>query len=85
MFGDHLMEKKRYEEAGLVFMKAESWPSALQAFEKCLNWRQALCVAAILDYSAENRYDLSLRLASMFPFENHVHLYFIFSSDKAVK
>ncbi|XP_061166857.1 putative elongator complex protein 1 [Saccostrea echinata] len=64
LYGEHLIEKKKPEEAGLVYVKAEEWELALHAFKSCSNWRQAFCMAAKLKYNKENEVDLARKLAN---------------------
>lgn len=59
-----MIEKKKPEEGGLVYVKAEEWQLALDAFKSCSNWRQAFCMAAKLKYNRENEVDLGQKLAS---------------------
>nr|XP_022331417.1 putative elongator complex protein 1 [Crassostrea virginica]XP_022331418.1 putative elongator complex protein 1 [Crassostrea virginica] len=64
LYGKHLISKKKLEEAGLVYVKAEEWELALDAFKSCSNWRQAFCMAATLKYNRENQVDLAQKLAN---------------------
>ncbi|XP_078667379.1 elongator complex protein 1-like isoform X2 [Branchiostoma floridae x Branchiostoma belcheri] len=62
-YGEYLLKKGHVEEAGLVLSRCEEWEKALQAFEQCCNWRQALCVASRLQYSTQQTAQLALRMA----------------------
>lgn len=64
LYGKYLIEKKKPEEAGLVYVKAEEWQLALDSFKSCSNWRQAFCMAAKLKYNRENEVDLGQKLAN---------------------
>jgi hypothetical protein len=61
-----LIGRKKPEEAGLVYVKAEDWELALNAFVSCCNWRQAFCMTAKLKFNKENEVDLARKLASKF-------------------
>ena len=63
-YGDFLMEKKYYEEAGLAFAKAEELELAQEAFLKSLNWRQALCMACRLNQPKETVTKMARTMAS---------------------
>ncbi|KAI8490926.1 hypothetical protein Bbelb_313450, partial [Branchiostoma belcheri] len=63
VYGEYLLKKGHVEEAGLVLSRCEEWEKALQAFEQCCNWRQALCVASRLQYSTQQTAQLALRMA----------------------
>lgn len=69
LYGKYLISKKKPEEAGLVYVKAEEWELALDAFKSCSNWRQAFCMAATLKYNRENQVDLAQKLASKIQIE----------------
>lgn len=61
-----MIGKKRHEEAGLVYVKAEEWELALNAFMLSCNWRQVFCMTAKLKFNKENEVDLARKLASKF-------------------
>ncbi|CAB4001430.1 Elongator complex 1 [Paramuricea clavata] len=44
-YGEYLIEKRRYEESGLVLFRCGHYERALEAFQECGNWRQVFCVA----------------------------------------
>lgn len=52
-----------------MYVKAEEWELALDAFKSCSNWRQAFCMAATLKYNRENQVDLAQKLASKIQIE----------------
>ncbi|KAI8484997.1 hypothetical protein Bbelb_372430 [Branchiostoma belcheri] len=62
-YGEYLLKKGHVEEAGLVLSRCEEWEKALQAFEQCCNWRQALFVASRLQYSTQQTAQLALKMA----------------------
>ncbi|XP_056022733.1 putative elongator complex protein 1 [Ostrea edulis] len=64
LYGEHLIGKKRHEEAGLVYVKAEEWELALNAFMLSCNWRQVFCMTAKLKFNKENEVDLARKLAN---------------------
>ena len=45
-YGEYLMGKREYEQAGIVFEVAHEFDQALVAYARALNWRQAFCVTA---------------------------------------
>lgn len=62
LYGDHLSEKGRDEEAGIMYVKAEHWENALQSFTACKNWRQVFCMTAKLQYSREKELGVAKKL-----------------------
>ena len=64
-YGEFLMDKKYYEEAGIAFTKAEELQLAQDAFQKCLNWRQVLCLACRLNQTKETVAKFTRSMASM--------------------
>lgn len=65
VYGEHLMKKQRYQEAGLIFSRAGHLEQALLAFESCLDWKQAMITATRLDVSSQKMQQLARQLASM--------------------
>lgn len=62
-YGEYLTKGKHYEEAGLAYMKAEEYELALEAFQTCLNWRQAVCVACKLQLPKDRMYSIARSMA----------------------
>ncbi|XP_050400730.1 putative elongator complex protein 1 [Patella vulgata] len=62
-YGNYLLEKNRHDEAGVMFVKAEEWKSALDAFTVCKNWRQMFCMTARLGYTADKEAELGRKIA----------------------
>ncbi|XP_072114226.1 elongator complex protein 1 isoform X2 [Mobula birostris] len=53
VFGEYLIEKQYFEQAGLIFARSGECEKALNAFLQCCNWQQALCMAAQLHYTED--------------------------------
>lgn len=62
LYGEYLSEKCKHEEAGIMFVKAESWEQALSCFKACKNWRQIFCMTARLKYSPDKEMDIAKKL-----------------------
>ncbi|EEC18088.1 ikappab kinase complex-associated protein, putative, partial [Ixodes scapularis] len=62
IYGDYLLQKKHYEEAGLVYQRCGKLEKALTAFELCLNWSLLLSVAHQLDYAQDKLQSLARRV-----------------------
>lgn len=62
-YGLYLMGKNRHNEAGVVYVKAESWQLALEAFQSCLCWKQIFCMTARLKYSTAQNVELARNIA----------------------
>ena len=62
-YGEYLCEKRRYEEAAILFSLAEEHEQALSAYESCNNWRMVTCVAAKLQYTPDQMSQLARRVA----------------------
>ncbi|XP_029845104.2 putative elongator complex protein 1 [Ixodes scapularis] len=60
-YGDYLLQKKHYEEAGLVYQRCGKLEKALTAFELCLNWSLLVSVARQLDYAQDKLQSLARR------------------------
>ncbi|XP_064620717.1 putative elongator complex protein 1 isoform X2 [Lineus longissimus] len=63
VYGEHLSGSHHYDEAGLVFWKAEEWECALEAFKKNKSWRQCFCMAMRMNYGPEKMSELARNLA----------------------
>ena len=63
-YGEFLVEKKHYEEAGIAFTKAEELERAQDAFQKSSNWRQVMCLACRLNQPKETIISLARTMAS---------------------
>ncbi|ESP00729.1 hypothetical protein LOTGIDRAFT_112482, partial [Lottia gigantea] len=61
--GNYLLEKNRQDEAGVMFIKAEEWELALEAFITCKNWCQVFCMTALLGYTADREAEIGRKLA----------------------
>ncbi|KAL5005367.1 hypothetical protein ScPMuIL_018823 [Solemya velum] len=66
----YLTEKNRHNEAGVVYVKAESWQLALEAFQSCLCWRQIFCMTARLKYSTAQNIELAKKIAEQLKGKN---------------
>ncbi|XP_046853969.1 putative elongator complex protein 1 [Xenia sp. Carnegie-2017] len=44
-YGEYLMDRKKYEEAGVVLFRCGDYGNALRAFQKAGNWRQVFSLA----------------------------------------
>ncbi|KAJ8304476.1 hypothetical protein KUTeg_018059 [Tegillarca granosa] len=64
LYGDYLVEKRRHDEAGIMYIKAEEWKLALDAFTDCCNWRQVFCMTAKLKYQTDTETDIARKLAA---------------------
>ncbi|RUS18247.1 IKI3 family-domain-containing protein [Endogone sp. FLAS-F59071] len=53
-YGDHLMEKSSYSEAGIVYAMASDHQKALDAYRLAGEWRMVFALATQLQYSAGN-------------------------------
>jgi len=63
-YGEHLMESGRYHEAGLILARCGKCERALTAFEECLEWRQAIMMAARINLAEHQLNTLARCLAS---------------------
>lgn len=52
-YGDHLLSRHRYEQAGLIFARCSRLEKALDAFVACSSWQHALSIASQLQYSED--------------------------------
>ncbi|KAK3098402.1 hypothetical protein FSP39_019180 [Pinctada imbricata] len=62
-YGDYLTERRKHEEAGIMYIGAEKWELAIDSFLASGNWQQVLCMAARLKYGKDNMANLSRKLA----------------------
>ncbi|XP_059830752.1 elongator complex protein 1 isoform X1 [Hypanus sabinus] len=62
-FGEYLIEKQYFEQAGLIFTRSGEYEKALNAFLQCCNWQQALCMAAQLHYTDDKMINIARTLA----------------------
>ncbi|OWK07377.1 hypothetical protein Celaphus_00016955 [Cervus elaphus hippelaphus] len=62
-YGEHLLQERLHEPAGLVFARCGAHEKALGAFLACGSWQQALCAAAQLHLTSEQLAGLGRTLA----------------------
>ncbi|XP_055973206.1 elongator complex protein 1 [Sorex fumeus] len=62
-YGEHLLQERLQEPAGLVFARCGAHEKALDAFLACGSWQQALCVASQLNWTEDQLAGLSRTLA----------------------
>ncbi|XP_004600345.2 elongator complex protein 1 [Sorex araneus] len=62
-YGEHLLQERLQEPAGLVFARCGAHEQALDAFLACGSWQQALCVASQLNWTKDQLAGLSRTLA----------------------
>ncbi|CAJ0941115.1 unnamed protein product, partial [Ranitomeya imitator] len=58
-YGDHLLARKHYEQAGLIFARCGSLEKALDAFVTCSSWQHILSTASQLQYSEDKMANLA--------------------------
>ncbi|KAK6535140.1 hypothetical protein TWF694_001618 [Orbilia ellipsospora] len=63
LHAEYLTEISNYKEAGLSFEYLESWEKALDAYQKCGMWQEALYAAGMVPLSNEEIFELSGVLA----------------------
>ncbi|EDO37251.1 predicted protein [Nematostella vectensis] len=63
-YGKHLFEKKKYEEAGIVFSRVGAHSQALEAFQRCCSWRHAFCVSSQLEETEEKKMERARGMAA---------------------
>uniref|UniRef100_T1HAY6 Uncharacterized protein n=1 Tax=Rhodnius prolixus TaxID=13249 RepID=T1HAY6_RHOPR len=56
MYGDYLFKQASFEEAGVLYMRSNNLPKAINAFKKSGNWRKCMLLANRSNYS-----DIELR------------------------
>ena len=64
-YGHYLREKNRHDEAGLMFVRAEYWQMAHDAFVTALCWQQAMCMAAHLQFDDTHMANTARTLAGL--------------------
>ncbi|XP_069778820.1 elongator complex protein 1 isoform X2 [Narcine bancroftii] len=52
-FGEYLIDKQHYDQAGLIFTRCGECEKAMDAFLLCCSWQQAFCMAAQLHYTED--------------------------------
>ncbi|XP_056425712.1 elongator complex protein 1 isoform X3 [Hyla sarda] len=52
-YGDHMLSRHGYEQAGLIYARCGSLEKALDAFVACSSWQHILSIASQLQYSEE--------------------------------
>lgn len=62
-YGEYLLQKKHYEEAGVVFYRTSHYKEALEAYQKSGNWQLALCAATELGYTSIQEVQLAKNMA----------------------
>ncbi|XP_006887046.1 PREDICTED: elongator complex protein 1 [Elephantulus edwardii] len=62
-YGEHLLQGQLHEPAGLVFARSGAYDKALEAFQACGSWQQALCMAAHLNFTGDELASLGRTLA----------------------
>lgn len=62
-YGMYLFEKKKFDEAGLIYVKGGQYVEAVKAYEKCGLWREALSSATKSGYNPQEMALLSRRLS----------------------
>ncbi|XP_076373726.1 elongator complex protein 1 isoform X2 [Tachypleus tridentatus] len=70
-YGDYLVKKKYYEEAGLVYFRSEQYQKAVTAFQDSQNWELALCAATKAEISENQVVQLALSLAEKLKTNKH--------------
>ncbi|XP_055943072.1 putative elongator complex protein 1 [Argiope bruennichi] len=63
-YGDYLMTKRYFDEAGLVFTRCGMHDKALLAYKDSLNWQKVLSSAIKLDYAENRIIDLCLEMSA---------------------
>ncbi|KAK3610232.1 hypothetical protein CHS0354_022286 [Potamilus streckersoni] len=69
-YGNYLTERRSHEEAGIMYVKAEQWELALQAFKTCLQWQQMFFMTAKLGYTHDQEAELARTLAEQLKGQN---------------
>ncbi|XP_059175274.1 putative elongator complex protein 1 [Physella acuta] len=63
LYGHYLCTKKRHDEAGIMYLKAEEWELALDAFFLACNWQLMFCMASRLEYGHLRLVELAKKMA----------------------
>jgi elongator complex protein 1 len=63
LYGDYLSERRHYEEAAIMYCKAEEWEMALKPYTENLSWRQAMALAGRLEYGVDRQTEMARTLA----------------------
>ncbi|CAL1294302.1 unnamed protein product [Larinioides sclopetarius] len=63
-YGDYLITKRYFDEAGLIFTRCGMYDKALMAYKDNLNWQMVLSTANRLDYTENRIIDLCLELSA---------------------
>ncbi|PNF34889.1 hypothetical protein B7P43_G01410 [Cryptotermes secundus] len=64
IYGDYLMDKKLYHEAGVMYTRAQEYQKALAAYQVAGDWRETLLTANQLQYKENKLHELCQELAS---------------------
>ncbi|WAR00251.1 ELP1-like protein [Mya arenaria] len=62
-YGDVLAEKRRHDEAAIMYVKGENWEAALSSYLACHQWQQVFCMTAHLKYSSDKEAEVARKLA----------------------
>lgn len=63
-YGNYLMEKRYFDDAGLVFTQCGEHAKALLAYKESVNWQMALCSAGNLGFTKKDTMSLCEELSS---------------------
>jgi hypothetical protein len=72
-FADYLANKKYYQEAGLILLRAKLYKEALEVFDKSNDWRMYLSVSSQLGLKQSEINQMTNKLASNLK-DNNKHL-----------
>ncbi|XP_060695479.1 elongator complex protein 1 [Hemiscyllium ocellatum] len=62
-YGEYLIKKQYYEQAGLIFARCGECEKALGAFLLCNSWQQVFCMAAQLHYTEDKVVSIARTIA----------------------
>ncbi|KAL8159767.1 hypothetical protein V2J09_001304 [Rumex salicifolius] len=62
-WGDHLVDKKCFEDAAMTFLCCSNFEKALKAYRACAHWRGVLTVAGLLNLGKEDVLQLAQGLS----------------------